>query len=79
MQRPCAGPFLPMRRSDAWLFVRSSKIISEQFAKTSRVFMRERVPTLQNSKNPHAKWAAKPSTFGAPFFSSFGKVERARA
>ena len=29
--------------------------------------MRERVPPLQDSKNPHAKWAAKPPTFGALF------------
>ena len=29
--------------------------------------MRERVPPFQKPKNPHAKWAAKPPTFGALF------------
>ena len=56
----------------------SSEIINGQRAKTSRRTMRERVAPFQNSKNPHAKWAAKPPTFGA-LFSSFGGVELARA
>ena len=49
-----------------------------QRAKTSRKITRERVPPLQNSKNPYAKWAAKPPTFGA-LLLNFGGVERARA
>ncbi len=44
-----------------------SERINGQRAKTSRKTMRERVPPLQNSKNPHAKWAAKPLTFRALF------------
>ena len=53
-------------------------VINGPRAKTSRKNMRERVPPLQNSKNPHANWAAKPPTFGTPF-SSFGGVELARS
>ena len=45
----------------------SSERINGQRAKTSRKNMRKRVPSLQNSKNPHAKWAAKPPNFGALF------------
>ena len=56
----------------------SSERINGQRAKTSRKTMRERVPPLQNSKNPHAKWAAKPPTFGTLFWS-FGGLERACA
>ena len=43
----------------------SWEMINGRRAKTSRKAMRERVPPLRNSNNPHAKWAAKPSTFGA--------------
>ena len=56
----------------------STERVNGRRAKTSRKTMRERVPSLQSSKNPHAKWAAKPPTFGA-LFSSFGGVELARA
>ena len=56
----------------------SSERIHGQRAKTLRKTMRERVQPFENSKNPHAKWAVKPSTFGA-LFLSFGGVERARA
>ena len=47
-------------------------------AKTSRKSMRERVPSLQDSKKGHQKWASSPPTLRAGF-SSFGGVERARA
>ena len=47
-----------------------------QRAKTSRVSTRERVPPLQ--KEGQQKQAASPPTLHAGF-SSFGKVERARA
>ena len=53
-------------------------VVNGPRAKTSRKTMRERVPPLQNSKNLHAKWAAKLPTFGA-LLSSFEGVERARA
>ena len=43
-----------------------------------RTTMRERVPTLQNSKKGHQKWAASPPTLRAGF-SSVGGVEHARA
>ena len=56
----------------------SSQQINGHRAKTSRKTMRQRVPPLQNSKNPHAKRAAKPPTFGA-LFSGSGGVERAGA
>ena len=48
-----------------FVIVLSSERINGQRAKTSRKTMRERVPPLQNSKNPHAKWAAKPPTCGS--------------
>ena len=56
----------------------SSERINGQRAKNSRKTMRERVPSLQNSKQGHHKWAASPPTLRAGF-SSFGSVERARA
>ena len=47
-------------------------------ANTSRKTMRERVPLFQNSKNPHAKWAAKPPTFGVLFFEFWRGGTRSR-
>ena len=51
----------------------TSERINGLRAKHSGKTMRERVPPLQNSKNPHAKRAAKPRTFAALFWS-FGSV-----
>ena len=51
----------------------SRVIISDYTAKTSGNIMRNRVPHLQNSENPHAILAAKPSIFGT-LFPSFGGV-----
>ena len=48
--------------------------VSDNTANTSRNFMRNRVPHVQNSKNSQAILAAKPPIFGA-FYSSFGRVE----
>ena len=45
--------------------------ISDNFANSSENIMRNRNSTPQNSKNPHAKWAAKPP-FLVPFFRVLG-------
>ena len=45
----------------------SRAVISDHVANSSENIMRNRVPPLQNLKNPHAKWAAKPP-FLVPFF-----------
>ena len=45
----------------------SRAVISDNFANSSEHIMRNRVPPLQNSKNPHTKCAAKPP-FLVPFF-----------
>ena len=58
--------------------VLSPEAISEIFAKILRKNTRERVPPLQNSKDPHTKLAAKPPTFGDLFLTLEG-VELARA
>ena len=49
----------------------SRAVISDNFTNSSENIMRNRNSTPQNSKNPHAKWAAKPP-FLVPLFSSFG-------
>ena len=50
----------------------SSERINGQRAKTLRKSMRGRAPPFQNPKNPHAKLAAKPPTFGALFLNFRG-------
>ena len=52
-------------------FFKKFAVISDKFANFSQNIMRNRVPPLQNSKNPHAKWAAKPP-FLVPFFRVLG-------
>ena len=53
-------------------------IVSEKMKKTSRKFMSERVPHVQNSRKGHKILAASPPILRAGF-SSFGRVELARS
>ena len=62
----------PSRAAKNTRILLSSERLNGRRAKTSRKTMRERVPPLQNSKHPHAKWAAKPPPFGALFQISEG-------
>ena len=40
--------------------------------------MRKRVPSLQNSENPHAKWAGFAAHFWCPFFELWKGGTRSR-
>ena len=59
----------PERLAKPWLLSRA--VISDHFANSLENIMRNRNSTPQNSKNPHAKWAAKPP-FLVPFFRVLG-------
>ena len=60
------------------MIILSSERIDGLRAKTSRKLCAGAFHLSKIRKIPHAKWAAKPPTFGA-LFLSFGGVERARA